>query len=685
MNRGKSSNDGFLTYLGGLRGLAILMIVLFHLMPEYFSQGFLGVEIFLVISGYLLFRGWKEEQPFHLREFIQKKIVRIVPLLSVLVIVTVIVFALIALEGNVVRMLGRSALFSLMGVSNVYYAQAYSDYFAPGANLNPLLHTWYLSVTIQVFVIWALGSVALCRVNRRVRITLLAICAVSSFCYDYLPQIQKGMNLCGISVHLSQDASYYGCLNRMWQVLAGGLVFFSSCGLREKTANLISSVSFAVILIVAFSNINIGPIAPFVVVVCTVLLLGCLPHSCVKNIVELAPFTLLGKISFSLYIAHFPVIVFYKQWIRNVPAYGANIMLLCIMLVLACLLWILVEKRKTRLIITGMLYFLAVFMSLVVRYHGRLGIEDALFSKNVVYPVYKGDVLKAHSCALIGFDEQNLLAEYGTYVLMFDNFGGDVEPLLALGDADVPPEYVFVGDSNAQHFYPGFNALSAQYSISGVHLTSIVIPKWDTYVDMQLRGYNWDENKALAFLEWLRHQTSVHTVVVSQLWSRLLQTTKKNWNTMDVAVTFEDNVAMLRKFCEEVKKTGKQVVLVMPSPRLFKFSKDVHGSGLEYLMWLHKREKTNEVGSCFTMTKAEYMAHYSDVITVFEKWEKEGFCKLLHIEKGIFRNGDFSGYRDGVLRVRDETHITPPEAIEILQTVADDFVHIMQDCRKNRE
>ena len=98
---------------------------------------------------------------------------------------------------------------------------------------------------------------------------------------------------------------------------------------------------------------------------------------------------------------------------------------------------------------------------------------------------------------------------------------------------------------------------------------------------------------------------------------------------------------------------------------------------------IYKRKKTNEANSCFTMTKAEYMEHYSDIIDVFTNWEEEGFCKLLHIEKGIFRNGDFSGYRDGVLRVRDATHVTPPEAIELLQTVANDFVLIMQDGRRD--
>ena len=683
MSSSKESNAGFLMYLGGLRGVAILMIVLFHLVPEYFSQGFLGVEIFLVICGYLLFRGWKEEEPFRLKGFIQKKIVRIVPLLSVLVIVTVIVFALIALDGNSVRMLGRSAIFSLLGASNVYYAKAYSDYFAPGANLNPLLHTWYLSITIQVFVIWALSSAVLCWVNRRVRLILVAVFAVGSFCYDYLPQISTVINLCGGSVHICQDASYYGCLNRMWQVLAGGLVFMFPVNYGKKTANLVSSSSLAVILGVAFSNTNIGPIAPFVVVICTVLLLGSLPYSCVRRGMEVSPVTFLGKISFSVYIVHFPVIVFYKQWFRDVPTYGIYMMLLCAILVLSYILWFFVERRKNNLLIVGGLYSLAVLLSLVVRYHGRLGLEDALFSKNIVYPTYEEIITKPHPCTMYGFDEQKIIAHDGTYTLMYNEVGANVEPLIALGCAEVPPEYILVGDSNAQHFYAGFNFLSTQYSIPGVHLTSIVIPKWDTYFEFN-RGYDWNESKAMAFFEWLRHQTTVHTVVVSQWWIRLQRKTQKNWKTMEVEVSFEENLAMLRKFCEEIKRTGKQVVLVMPSPRLFKFDKDVHGTVLEYLMWLHKRNKTNEVMPCFTMTEVEYMERYSDVVGAFKKWEKEGFCKVLHIEKGIFRSGDFTGYRDGILRMRDEIHITPPESIELLQSVADEFVHIMQDGRKAR-
>ena len=452
----------------------------------------------------------------------------------------------------------------------------------------------------------------------------------------------------------------------------------------KKTASLLSSVSLAVILGIAFGNTNIGSIAPFLVVICTVLLLGSLPNSCVRRFMEVPLVTYLGKISFSVYIVHFPVIVFYKQWFRDVPSCGIYVILLCAILVLSYILWFFVEKRKTNLLIAGGGYSLVVLTSLVVRYHGRLGLEDAMFSKNIVYPAYTTPLKRPHPRAMEGFDEHKIPEEAGTYALMYGKIDENRERLLALGGVDEPPEYVFVGDSNAQHLFSGFDFLSTQYSIPGVHLTSIVIPKWDTYVDNGW-GYTWNESKALAFLEWLGHQTSVHTVIVSQLWTRIQQKTQKNWKTMEVKVTFEDNVAMLRKFCEEVKKTGKQVVLVMPSPLLFKFSKDVHGTGMEYLMWLHKRNKINEVMPCFTMTRVEYMERYSDVIDVFEKWEKEGFCKVLHIEKGIFRNGDFTGYRDGVLRARDATHVTPPEAMEILQTVADDFVLIMQDGRNRRE
>lgn len=680
------NNKHFLAYLGGLRGLAIGMIVLFHLMPEYFSQGFLGVEIFLVISGYLLFRGWQDGQPFAFGEFVSKKIVRIYPLLCLLTIVTLVLFGVIAVSSDSVRGLGNSALASLLGLSNVLYTMIYSDYFAAGPNMNPLLHTWYLSVTIQVFAIWAVGAVLLYRVPRWCRLFILFFLTGASLVYDYLPEIQSFLNHLGMSMKISQDASYYGTFNRLWQVFAGGFVFLIPQRLGNKCANALSVVALVVMLGLGFSNVDIGTASPLIIVVCVIVLLIALPESDVKKVMEIGAFTWLGKISFSLYIVHFPVIVFYKHWERMFPDVWMSMLLLLINGALSYIVWRVVERKKLKLYITVILCVVALGIASAGRYNKRIGLETLFSVEDIVYPEYKERTGLPHLITFNGFNRKEFIANDGTYSMMHNKGNDNAEDILALGSSDLKPEYIMLGDSNAQHHFSGFQFLSTQSSIPGAHLTSIVIPLWNTYVYISSPGYSWSESKALALLDWMKQQTSVHTIIVSALWSRLHVSSHQNWQRERESVTFEDNARMLRKFCEEVKKTGKQVVLVTPSPRLFNFSKEIHGDGLEYLTWLYRRDKlkNESLPSAFVMTQEEYYAKYADVFALFDQWEKEGFCKVLHIEKGIFRHGDFLGYRDGILRVRDATHITPPESVEILNAVADDFIHIIQEGRNLR-
>lgn len=682
----RGEKGGFLTYLGGLRGLAIMMIVLFHLLPAYFSQGFLGVEIFLVISGYLLFKGWKEGEKFRFFKFAEKKIVRIVPMLCVLVLIVVPIFGVIATKSDSVRMLGSSAIASMLGISNFYYSKAYSDYFATGANLNPLLHTWYLSLTMQVYFIWAIGAVITGGWNKNVRVGIIIIVACASLVYDYLPEIQALICDLGVSVPVSQDASYYGTANRLWQVLAGGLFFLIPFKLGIRTADVLSSVSLVILLGVVYCNQEIGVYAPMLVVCCTVILLYSLPCSRVRRLIEHPSFLWLGKVSFSLYIIHFPIIVFYKQWERALPGIYASMIMLAIMFVLACLYWSLIERRKFRFYCVVILSCVAGTVALLGRYNERTCLAVLSPDAKFTYPAYETPLTSPHTSAMVGFDRQCILAQGGTYGILYDKDIEKPEPLIALGDPLRHPEFVVVGDSNAQHWFAGFNALSTKCAVSGIHLDSVVISFWDVFVYLD-PGYCWNEEKAVSFLNWLKEQRDVHTVVISQIWSRLTKGFEKNWKKRPINASFYDSVYRLRKFCEEVKKVNKRVVLVMPSPRLFDFDKQLHGTGLEYLTWLNERDclQNGELPHAFVMTEARYREFYSDVLELFELWEKEGFCDVLHIEKGIFRHGDFLGVRDGVLRVRDGTHITPPESIEILQEVAEDFVKIIDKGRRHNE
>lgn len=666
-----------------MRGMAIAMIVLFHLLPESFSQGYFGVEIFLVISGYLLFRSWKEGVAFPLKNFVLKKIVRIVPLLCVLSLITVIVFWQISLSESAVSLLGKSAMMSIIGASNEYYAKTYADYFAPGSNLNPLLHSWYLSVTLQVFAIWAIGGMLLSRVKRGWRIGIVVFVGVLSLVYDYLPQVQEALLSCGMSVQISKDASYYGMLNRLWMVLAGGMVFVMPTQWNKTVANIVSLIALIVMLWLAFCNKNHGELVSLLVVAATVVTLAALPHSHVKRMIELPIFVWPGIISFSLYIVHFPIIVFYKQWERSAPVGWDALLLLVIMVVMAYIVWFCVEKRKINIGITIIMFVVALGVASTAKYHKTLNIGFPC--SDICYPVYKEEIQPLHPEIHEGLDLNVIKSNEGTSSLLYN----DPEvlkdaTLLTLGKQSSYPEYILIGDSNAQHHFAGFNKLSHQLSVSGVHVTSIVIPQWDRYTYIH-RSYYWNEAKYHAIMNWLKAQPKVHTVVIAQLWTRLLNPKVENWSRQKINSTFDKNVDCVRKFCEDVRATGKQVVLVTPSPRLWKFSRDVHGTGIEYMRWLYLRDKLDKkhLPPPFVLTLAEHKARYARVMAFLNKWEEEGLCKLLRIEKGSFRYGaSFLGVSDGVLRARDATHVTPLESEVILQSVADDFMKIIEMGRR---
>lgn len=679
--RSKHQRPDFISHLQGLRGLAILMILLFHLLPDYFSQGFLGVEVFLVISGYLLFRGWKEGERFNPLTFSKKKFERIIPLICLLVITTIGIFStVVKLENVNLRFLCNAAITSLFGISNEYYISRYSDYFSPGANMNPLLHTWYISVTLQIYITWALGAWILWRMNKKIRIAIVGVVAIISFCYDYRPEIQSILNFFGADLQISNDASYYGTVNRVWQILAGGIVTILPARLNKLTANLISSLSLLILLSVAYCNYSMGSASPIIVTACAVLILWSFPSSNVKKITELPPLTWLGAISFSLYIVHFPIIVFYKYWERELPTIStAFLIILPFILIISYSVWYFIERRKFNFRATLITLFLAALIALFGRYNEKMGFDTL----PIPYPAYTGVVRDVHPDALHHYDVNNLPATNGTAHILSNKINIQFKPIMGLGIQTSPPEYILLGDSHAQHLYAGFNSLSERLGISGGHFTTIIIPFWDRYVHHG-GSYYWDAAKAQALLYWLRKHPETHTVVISQAWHvRLGAKSYANWKFKQQDSTFEVQTALLRKFCDEIKRAGKQVVLVSPTPTLFKFKKEIHGTGLEYFNWLHRRGKDAEdrLPAPFIMTEAEYREKFADILAFQSDWENEGFCQVLHVEKGIFRQGDFLGCRDGVLRIKDDGHITPPESVEMLEIIADDFSRILEAGR----
>ena len=175
--------------IDGLRSLAILPVVAFHAGIERLSGGFTGVDVFFVISGYLITTIILAElgdtpgrDRFSILEFYKRRILRILPALTVVLVATAVAAWAIMLPNEFLAM-GRSVVATALFLSNVYFWRT-SGYFAPAADLKPLLHTWSLAVEEQFYVFFPLLLMIVARfLGRRfvlwiglMTVTSLALC-----------------------------------------------------------------------------------------------------------------------------------------------------------------------------------------------------------------------------------------------------------------------------------------------------------------------------------------------------------------------------------------------------------------------------------------------------------------------------------------------------------------------------
>lgn len=702
----ESKKRPFYQHIASLRGIAILMVVLFHLFPNCFSQGYLGVDVFLVISGYLLFLGLKCNENFNFLEFIQKKVLRIMPPFACMLLLVGLCVIPVLFSSNDIVALGNSMAYSLVGLSNRYYQNLYADYFSAGANMNPLLHTWYLAVILQVYVIWAIGCWAFSKMrDRSLRASaiflsrgrnmdckvffsiIVVFVAIASLIYSHSYQLQSFFSQLGLPTWgAMSEVSYYSTFGRLWQIAAGGLVFFLPLHHKKVVNASLSALGLLLIILTGCCNLSFAPFGAIITVISTILLIRYTPDTPLAHFLDNKILQWVGKISFSLYLVHFPIIVIYKRWEKLQPDLLSGSLLLALAIAIAWLLWYTVEKRKWKLVWTVMIIGLTGAMAIFLRCENVFGAPvSKAFSQ--FYPIYQDEYLEIPENIYKGYDKSLLVANSGTTTLMYDAVEGrQIVDILPIGECQ-SPEFVLIGDSNTQHLFAGMNELCKNKSLQGVHLTTIVVPLENRVVHVDDPGYNWDREKAEALYAWLSQHPEIHTVVISNMWSRLFKVNAINWEGKNIETNFSDNADLLKQFCIKLKNMGKQVVLVMPSPRFFNLDKELHGTGLEYVRWLERRhggtlDITNP-NEPLVLTESKYREYYKQVIDLFNSWEGEGFCKVLHIEKPMFKEGVYLGLKNGALKCRDATHITPPASIELMEGVADEFEQIIINGRSN--
>ena len=320
--------------IDGLRALAVLPVMLFHAGFTAFGGGYIGVDVFFVISGFLItgiIADDRARRGFSLLRFYERRARRILPALFI-VAATCIPFALWTMVPEELANFGKSLVAVALFVSNVLFWRT-SGYFDLAATERPLLHTWSLGIEEQFYVFFPLALVALWSLGRRPLALTLAALAVASLAASE------------ILLHRDAVASFYLLPTRAWELLAGAAVAVAGPragdGPSPRAREALASVALALIVVPIFVYDAATPfpgLAAVPPVAGTMLLLAVPPRGTVAGrLLTLRPMLGVGAISYSAYLWHQPLFAFARLVTVGIPSPGVFAGLIAGALVLAAL------------------------------------------------------------------------------------------------------------------------------------------------------------------------------------------------------------------------------------------------------------------------------------------------------------------------------------------------------------
>ncbi|MDX2346810.1 MAG: acyltransferase family protein [Legionella sp.] len=333
---------GYRQDIDGLRAIAVLLVLFYHIFGQggFFSNGFIGVDVFFVISGYLItchIVSELESGSFSLKKFYMRRMRRILPaFLFVLIVVCCVGFFLLTPED--LKKLSETALSACLSISNLYFLKYLSvGYFHSDATVLPLLHTWSLGVEEQFYLIWPLTLCLLFyRFPRAIGPITFLFALISLTTYYCL--------------RTHQSFAFYSPVTRAFELLAGaGLaIYWAKLKAPSKTGSFLLCATGLLLIIYLSSYFNeIHSILINSVVVCfsTVLLIysGKTASTLIHKMLTFNLLTFLGLISYSLYLWHWPIIA-YVNYIGLEINEKVGFLVFVSSLILSCISWKYVEE-----------------------------------------------------------------------------------------------------------------------------------------------------------------------------------------------------------------------------------------------------------------------------------------------------------------------------------------------------
>jgi peptidoglycan/LPS O-acetylase OafA/YrhL len=450
-----------ITQIQGLRAVAAILVTVFH--ARLVPGGFIGVDIFYVISGYLItgliLREIEKTGTLDLRSFYQRRIKRLLPT-SVFVLFVTAIFAWILFPPITRDALGRDLFAAAAYISNYLFAWWQNDYQNLNATPSPFIHYWSLAVEEQFYILWPLFILFLARYGKKIVLAGIAITTLLSLLF---------------SIYLTQVApiwAFYSLPTRAWELGFGALLLFLPE--TKKKIRILPWLGFFGIAISSF-NFNENTAFPgknaLVPVLATVFLMASIKYwpPLFNDLANSRLSQWLGAISYPLYLWHWPALVLPSSALGRPLRFYER--------------------------------FLCILLTIVLAHYTSKYVEEPLRHKNLSpRTIYKGaaytTAISLVAGVLISFTSSSIITTKGEVSYQFDlvqvmerpgvygdgchvNYGETKSGYCTYGDKESSKTIVLYGDSHAAQWFPTLEKMATERGFKLVSLTKSACPAVD--------------------------------------------------------------------------------------------------------------------------------------------------------------------------------------------------------------
>lgn len=527
----ENTKVSYITSIDGLRAIAVGLVVLFHAGFSGFSGGFIGVDVFFVISGFLITSNilhQRENGSFSFGSFYQKRIARLFPALFTTIIITLIAGFFILSPPDVAD-LGSTGIYASLSLSNIFFWLD-SGYFEKASEVKPFLHTWSLSVEEQFYLFWPATLLVLYKIGKRSAIIIgLGILSIISIVAALEYQ------------SIDSEAVFFLAPFRIYQFGLGALIVFLPTERFQFARGILTYVAVAGMLVIGYrlagsDNLLLAAITP--ALLASVFIFGATSPICDK-LFSSKPLVWIGQRSYSIYLVHWPLMTLWKINTDYEFSTFEKYIAVTLSILLGALLHQLVEKRfrfnstftpqiRNR-VITATLCFLIINITISSHYWGEHGYPKPIPEELKAIAGKLGPSWKART-SILRDGECNLI--FHSYTA--EDYNWD----LCLKNEKNKETWLILGDSHASGAYLIFKKAYPE-----INFNQLTIPGCRLRPSKRINGESMCDKLQRDMLKRLSEEKHITGVIIAS-----------NWIT---GLVYE-----IEELINEIRATKKKVILI---------------------------------------------------------------------------------------------------------------------------